>query len=75
MRILHTMIRVGNLDRSLAFYTDVMHKVQQTPDWKAYIERTSQTDRFLTGDEWKAYVKNDAQRAAEVFKREGWLAQ
>lgn len=24
MRILHTMIRVGNLDRSLAFYTDVL---------------------------------------------------
>ena len=24
MRILHTMIRVGNLDRSLAFYADVL---------------------------------------------------
>lgn len=24
MRILHTMIRVGNLDNSLAFYTDVL---------------------------------------------------
>ena len=24
MRILHTMIRVGDLDRSLAFYTDVL---------------------------------------------------
>ena len=24
MRILHTMIRVGNLDRSLAFYTEVL---------------------------------------------------
>lgn len=24
MRILHTMLRVGNLDRSIAFYTDVM---------------------------------------------------
>ena len=24
MRILHTMIRVGNLDRSLAFYSDVL---------------------------------------------------
>jgi len=25
MRLLHTMLRVGNLDRSLAFYTDVLH--------------------------------------------------
>lgn len=24
MRILHTMLRVGNLDRSIAFYTEVM---------------------------------------------------
>ena len=24
MRVLHTMLRVGNLDRSLAFYTDVL---------------------------------------------------
>lgn len=24
MRILHTMLRVGNLDKSLAFYTDVL---------------------------------------------------
>ena len=24
MRVLHTMIRVGNLERSLAFYTDVL---------------------------------------------------
>ena len=24
MRILHTMLRVGNLDRSLAFYTEVL---------------------------------------------------
>jgi len=24
MRLLHTMLRVGNLDRSLAFYTDVL---------------------------------------------------
>ena len=24
MRLLHTMLRVGNLDKSLAFYTDIM---------------------------------------------------
>lgn len=24
MRILHTMLRVGNLDRSIAFYTDIL---------------------------------------------------
>ena len=60
---------------AVKFYTQMLDKVRQTPEWKSYIERTSQTDRFLTGDAWRDYVKNDAQRAAEVFKREGWLAQ
>ena len=38
MRILHTMIRVGNLDRSIAFYTDVLGmqviKVSDHPEGK-----------------------------------------
>ena len=33
-----------------AFYVDLMKKVQATPEWKEYIEQTSQTDTFLTGD-------------------------
>ncbi len=32
MRILHTMIRVGNLERSIAFYTEVlgMHEIRRS---------------------------------------------
>ena len=60
---------------AVKFYTQLLDKVRQTQEWKDYIERTSQTDAFLTGDAWRAYVKNDAERAAEVFKREGWQAQ
>jgi tripartite-type tricarboxylate transporter receptor subunit TctC len=59
----------------VAFYTDVLAKVRQTPEWKAYIERTSQTDVFLTGDELRKYITQDSAKAHEVYKRENWLVQ
>jgi len=60
---------------ALAFYTTMLKKVSETPEWKSYIEKTSQSDRFLTGDELRAYTKQDAERATEVFKREKWIVQ
>src|SRR5436853_4250899 len=41
----------------VAFYVELMRKVQATPDWKEYIERTSQTDTFLTGAEFEKFMK------------------
>lgn len=60
---------------AMAFYTGVLAKVRETPEWKAYIERTSQSDTFLTGEALKAFVKQDAAKALEVFKAEKWLVQ
>ena len=38
MRVLHTMLRVGNLDRSIAFYTDVLGmqliRKSENPEYK-----------------------------------------
>jgi tripartite-type tricarboxylate transporter receptor subunit TctC len=59
----------------VAFYTDLMSKVRQAPEWKAYIERTSQSDTFLTGDALREYITKDTARAYGVFKRENWLAK
>ncbi len=60
---------------AIAFYTAILKKVSETPEWKTYIERSSQSDRFLTGDALRAYIKQDAERAIEVFKREKWIVQ
>jgi putative tricarboxylic transport membrane protein len=60
---------------AIAFYTNVLKKVSETPEWKTYIERSSQSDVFLTGDALRAYIKQDAERAIEVFKREKWIVQ
>ncbi len=59
----------------VTFYTDLMTKVRQTPEWKEYIERTAQTDTFMTGEELRKYIAQDTAKAYEVYKREKWLVQ
>jgi tripartite-type tricarboxylate transporter receptor subunit TctC len=56
-----------------AFYVDLMKKVQSTPEWKEYIERTSQTDTFLTGDAFSKFITEDTERTRKIAADEGWL--
>jgi|SRR5579884_1095545 len=59
----------------VAFYVDVMRKVQDTPEWKEYIRRTSQTNTFLTGDEFKKFIDEDLERVRKVAAEQGWLVK
>lgn len=56
-----------------AFYVDLMRKVQATPEWKEYIERSSQTDTFLTGGALDKFIAEDMARTHDVAAEEGWL--
>jgi tripartite-type tricarboxylate transporter receptor subunit TctC len=56
-----------------AFYVDLMKKVQATPEWKDYIEKTSQVDTFLTGDAFDAFIRQDLDRVKLVAGEQGWL--
>jgi putative tricarboxylic transport membrane protein len=56
-----------------AFYVDLMKKVQATPEWKEYIERTSQTDTFLAGADLDKFIKDDSDRLQKVAAEQGWL--
>jgi putative tricarboxylic transport membrane protein len=56
-----------------AFYVDLMKKVQATPEWKDYIEKTSQVDTFLTGDTFDAFIKQDLEHLKLVASEQGWL--
>ncbi|HTL75626.1 MAG TPA: tripartite tricarboxylate transporter substrate binding protein [Casimicrobiaceae bacterium] len=60
---------------AVAYYVGVLEKVRATPEWKTYIERSAQTDRFLTGAAFKGFVESDEQKARKVFQQEGWLVQ
>jgi putative tricarboxylic transport membrane protein len=57
----------------VAFYVDMMRKVQGTPEWKEYVERTSQTSVFLTADEFNKFMNEDIERIHKIAAEEGWL--
>jgi putative tricarboxylic transport membrane protein len=56
----------------LAFYVDVLKKVQATPEWKEYIDRTSQTSVFLVGKDFEKFMKDDIERTRKVAAEQGW---
>ena len=49
--------------------------VSQTPEWQEYVANTSQTGRFLAGDDLASFIDNSETSTVEVFKAEGWTAQ
>jgi tripartite-type tricarboxylate transporter receptor subunit TctC len=56
-----------------AFYVDMMRKVQDTPEWKDYIERTSQTSTFLTGEDFNKFMAEDIEHIRKIAAEQGWL--
>jgi putative tricarboxylic transport membrane protein len=56
-----------------AFYIDLMKKVQATPEWKDYVEKSSQTSVFIAGDDLTKYMKEDSERVHKVAEEQGWL--
>ena len=56
-----------------AFYIDLMRKVQATPEWKDYIEKSSQTQVFLAGPDLTKYMNEDSERVRKVAAEQGWL--
>lgn len=57
---------------AVAFYTEVLRQVSETPEWQAYIDKTSQTGGFLYGDALNDFVDVNESNAVKVFDAEGW---
>jgi tripartite-type tricarboxylate transporter receptor subunit TctC len=56
-----------------AFYTELMRKVSQTPEFAAYVKQNALVPTFLEGDQLSAYIEQDTARVKPVFKEAGWL--
>jgi putative tricarboxylic transport membrane protein len=57
-----------------AFWTDLFRRVSETPEWKDYVQRTSQSARFLAGDEMRAMIREEERATREIFVAEGWTS-
>lgn len=60
-------------DEAVAYYADVLAKVRETPEWADWLARTSQTDRFVTGEAFEEMATQEREAARELFVRTGWL--
>lgn len=56
-----------------AFYTELMRKVTQTPEFKAYVAQNALVPTFLEGDQLTTYINTDSARVTPVFEQAGWL--
>lgn len=65
----------GVSDEQRAFYVELMRKVSQTPEFKAYVERSALAPTFLAGQELVDYIEKDRERVTPVFKQAGWLRE
>ena len=56
-----------------AFYVELMRKVTQTDEFKAYVKQNALVPTFLQGEQLTAYIEQDTARVTPVFKEAGWL--
>lgn len=58
-----------------SFYVELLRKVSQTPEFKAYIERSALAPTFLEGQALVSYIEQDRERVIPLFQDAGWLRQ
>ncbi len=65
------MTRQGIPAEAQAFYTDLLSKVTNDAEWKAYIEKGGATPLLKTADEFSATVKKDQAEFTKALKQIG----
>jgi putative tricarboxylic transport membrane protein len=57
------------------FYVDLLAKVRETPEWKAFMEKGAFNQTTMSGDKFKEWVAKEEQRHMELMKEAGFLAK
>ncbi|NNM75108.1 Bug family tripartite tricarboxylate transporter substrate binding protein [Enterovirga aerilata] len=65
----------GATPDQVAFYVDLFKKVRETPDWKDFMEKGAFNTTFMTGEEFKAWLKKAADTHRGLMEKAGFLAK
>jgi tripartite-type tricarboxylate transporter receptor subunit TctC len=75
-RFPRTVFMPGGVTQSqVQFYTDLMRRITQTPEFNEYVERNALAAGFLDSAALKNYIAADEQRALKIFGDAGWLVK
>ncbi|SDO72630.1 tripartite tricarboxylate transporter substrate binding protein [Aureimonas jatrophae] len=71
-----TVFMPGEADpEAVSYYADMLRKVSETPEFKEYVKNSSQTGRFMTGEEMKSFVDTSREQLRAQYEKDGWLVQ
>ena len=65
----------GVKPEQVAFYVDLLKKVQATPEWKEFLERGAFNTTSLEGDAFKAWLTREETRHRQLMQEAGFLAK
>jgi putative tricarboxylic transport membrane protein len=55
------------------YYVDVLKKVRETPEWKAYMEKGAFNQSFMTGAEFKSWLSEAAATHRKLMEKAGFM--
>jgi putative tricarboxylic transport membrane protein len=76
----YTMLRgifmpPGATPDQVNYYVDLFKKVRETPEWKDFMEKGAFNTTFMSGDEYKKWLKEAADTHQKLMEKAGFLAK
>jgi putative tricarboxylic transport membrane protein len=57
------------------FYVDLLKKVRETPEWQDFMAKGAFNTTFMSGEEFRTWLKDANERHKELMAKAGFLAQ
>jgi tripartite-type tricarboxylate transporter receptor subunit TctC len=62
----------GVTDEQVQYYVDLMAKVRETPEWKAFMDKGAYNQTAISGEEYKKWVSEAAARHKKLMDEAGF---